>query len=465
MAFHAGAPASGGHAGRRFDAGNGASFPFGAQPLISLPAPEAPRTTFLSEPQPVRVEQPTLDRDAVPAGAVQVVEALRDAGHEAWLVGGCVRDLLLGRVPKDFDVAASATPDEVKRALPRARIIGRRFRIAHVRFRRELIEVSTFRRGNVEGDVSADGVVLSDNVYGTLPEDAFRRDFTVNALYYDPVEDVLLDYTGGLMDIERRELRCVGDPALRFREDPVRILRAVRFAAKLSLSLRADIAAAIGPLAELLTAIPPARLFDEFNKLFMQGNAAAAWSLMWQYDLPEILFPLAKDEDALAQAALENTDERISADKPVTPAFLLAAICWPEFQRRVAQTATAPNAPDERLRAAHAVMDEQRLTIAFPRRLSHFVLDVWRLQSGLERRSRRNPKRLLEHPRFRAAYDFLALRSQIGETDPELTRWWTDLQAEHPVEHRPLQEAPRGGGRRRSRRRPRRGPALAESTP
>lgn len=415
--------------------------------------------------QPVRVEQPELDRAAVHGGAVQVVEALRNAGHDAWLVGGCVRDLLLGRTPKDFDVAASATPDEVKRALPRTRIVGRRFRIAHVRSRRELIEVSTFRRGNVEDDVSADGVVLRDNVYGTLPEDAFRRDFTVNALYYDPVDDVLLDYTGGLADIERRELRSIGDPTARFREDPVRILRAVRFAAKLSLSLCADTAAAIGPMAELLTAIAPARLFDEFNKLFMRGNAATAWRLMWQYGLPEILFPLAEDEDALARAALANTDERVAADKPVTPAFLLAAMCWPEFQRRAALCATAANAPDERLKAAHAVLDEQRLTIAFPRRLSHFVLDVWRLQASLERRSKRSPKRLLEHPRFRAAYDFLALRSEVGETDPALTEWWTTLQAEHPVERQPAPDAPRRATRNRGRRRPRRRPALAESAP
>lgn len=419
----------------------------------------------MSEPQPVRVAQPQLDRDAVQANAVHVVQTLRDAGHDAWLVGGCVRDLLLGRAPKDFDVATSATPDEVRRALPRTRLVGRRFRIAHVRFRRELIEVSTFRRGNVEDDMSADGVILRDNVYGTLPEDAFRRDFTINALYYDPVDDVLLDYTGGLEDIERRELRCIGEPLARFREDPVRILRAVRFAAKLELNLTEDTEAAIGPMAELLTAIPPARLFDEFNKLFMQGHAAAAWSLLTRYDVPEILFPLTNDEDALARAALANTDERVAADQPVTPAFLLAAMCWPELERRVALTATAANAPDERLKAAHAVLDEQRLTIAFPRRLSHFVLDVWRLQASLERRPRRHPKRLLEHPRFRAAYDFLALRSQIGEADAEVTRWWTELQAEHPVERRAAPEARPGTRRRGRRRRPRRDHALAESAP
>lgn len=402
------------------------------------------------------------------AGAIGVVEALRGAGYEAYLVGGCVRDLLLKRPPKDFDVATAATPEEVKRALPRTRLIGRRFRIAHVRLRRELVEVSTFRRGNAEeaeegATEHAHGVLLSDNAYGTLPQDAFRRDFTVNALYYDPFADALLDYAGGLADIERRELRCIGDPITRFREDPVRMLRAVRFAAKLDFALHAQTAAAIAPMAELLTAIPPARLFDEFNKLFMHGSASAAWSLMQRFNLAEVLFPLAEDEDALARAALNSTDDRVRADKPVTPAFLLAAMCWPEFQRRAARTATARNASDERLKAAHAVVDEQRLTIAFPRRLAHFVRDVWRLQANLEQRCHRKPARLLAHPRFRAAYDFLALRSAIGEADPAVTEWWTDLQESHPVESRRQEEPKRPAARRRHRRARR--PALAESAP
>lgn len=425
--------------------------------------------TSLSEPQPVRVAQPNINRDALSRNAVAVVEALREAGHEASLVGGCVRDLLLGRAPKDFDVATSATPEVVKRLLPRTRLVGRRFRIAHVRLRRELVEVSTFRRGNAEdgaegngADVSLDGVLLSDNVYGTMAQDAFRRDFTVNALYYDPVDDAMLDYAGGLQDIERRQMRCIGDPLRRFREDPVRMLRAVRFAAKLDFALHPDTAAAIGPMAELLTAIPPARLFDEFNKLFMRGNANAAWSLMQRFNLPEILFPLGEGDDELVRAALRSTDDRVLADKPVTPAFLLAAMCWPEFQRRAALSATAVNAPDERLKAAHAVMDEQRLTIAFPRRLGQFVRDVWRLQTDLERRQRRKPARLLAHPRFRAAYDFLALRSETGEADASLTEWWTAFQDDHPVERRPRDAPTAGVGRRR--RRPRRA-KLAESAP
>ena len=394
------------------------------------------------------------------ANAVTVVDSLRSAGYQAYLVGGCVRDLLLGGTPKDFDVATDATPQEVKTVFPRARLIGRRFRIAHVRFRREFIEVSTFRRRNEDDDdqadanhLSADGVLLSDNVYGTLDEDAFRRDFTVNALYYDPVEDTVLDYTSGLDDIETRTLRTIGEPEERLREDPVRILRAMRFAAKLGFDLDPGTRDAIAPMSELLTAIPPARLFDEFNKLFMNGHAVAAWSLMWEFGLPEILFPLSEEDDGLVRAALKSTDGRVAEDKPVTPGFLLAAMCWPEFQRRTALSATASNAADERLKAAHGVIGEQQLTIAFPRRLSMFIRDVWRLQSSLERRPPRNLKRTLAHPRFRAAYDFLVLRAETGEADPELAQWWTDVQETSGEDGGSTAVPSRPAGRRRRRRR------------
>ena len=418
------------------------------------------RRSLLSERKPVRVAHPSLSAATVSANAVTVVETLRDAGYQAYLVGGCVRDLLLGRAPKDFDVATDATPQQVKAVFPRARLIGRRFRIAHVRVRRDLIEVSTFRRGNGEDDAEADGnhlsedgVLLSDNVYGTLDEDAFRRDFTVNALYYDPIDDVVLDYTNGLEDIESRTLRVIGDPEARLREDPVRILRAMRFAAKLGFELAPETRDAIAPMSELLTAIPPARLFDEFNKLFMHGQALAAWSLMWEFGLPEILFPLSEDDDGLVRAALRSTDGRIAEDKPVTPGFLLAAMCWPEFQHRTALSATANNAADERLKAAHGVLAEQALTLAFPRRLSHFVRDVWRLQTSLERRPPRNVQRTLGHPRFRAAYDFLVLRAEIGEADSEVARWWTEAQETPAQERGSTANAVRPAGRRRRRRR------------
>ena len=267
------------------------------------------------------------------------------------------------------------------------------------------------------------------------------------------IEDTVLDYTGGLEDIETKTLRTIGAPEERLREDPVRILRAMRFAAKLGFDLDPETRDAIAPMSELLTAIPPARLFDEFNKLFMNGHAVAAWSLMWEFGLPEILFPLSEEDDGLVRAALESTDGRVAEDKPVTPGFLLAAMCWPEFQRRTALSATANNAADERLKAAHSVIGEQQLTIAFPRRLSMFIRDVWRLQSSLERRPPRNLKRTLGHPRFRAAYDFLVLRAETGEADPELAQWWTDVQETSGEDRASTANPLRPAGRRRRRRR------------
>ena len=412
----------------------------------------------MSETPPPRTVNPQLDQSVLSANAVTVVEALREAGFDAYLVGGCVRDLLLGGTPKDFDVATDATPEEVKAVFPRARLVGRRFRIAHVQFRGEFIEVSTFRRGNLDEDDddladshanhrSADGVILRDNLYGTRDEDALRRDFTVNALYYDPIDDVLLDFSDGLRDIADRTLRTIGDPKTRFREDPVRILRAIRFAAKLDFQLHADTEHAIEPLGELLTAISPSRLFDEFNKLFMRGHAVPAWALMRRFGLPEILFPLFENEDSIVQVALKNTDDRIRENKPVTSGFLLAAMCWPEFQRRSALSATSRNAADERLKAAHAVIGEQALTVAIPRRVTFFIRDVWRMQTRLERKTVRG---ILDHPRFRAAYDFLAIRAEVGEADTELVQWWTDVQTKRGTQGTSASQ-PRKRRRRRYR--------------
>lgn len=413
----------------------------------------------MSETPPPRTVNPQLDQSVLSANAVTVVEALREAGFDAYLVGGCVRDLLLGGTPKDFDVATDATPEEVKAVFPRARLVGRRFRIAHVQFRGEFIEVSTFRRGNLDEDDddqadsdanhrSVDGVILRDNLYGTRDEDALRRDFTVNALYYDPIDDVLLDFSDGLRDIADRTLRTIGDPKTRLREDPVRILRAIRFASKLDFRLHADTERAIAPLGELLTAISPSRLFDEFNKLFMRGHAVPAWALMRRFGLPEILFPLFENEDSIVQVALKNTDDRIREDKPVTSGFLFAAMCWPEFERRSALSATSRNAADERLKAAHAVIGEQALTVAIPRRLTFFIRDVWRLQTRLERKTVRG---ILDHPRFRAAYDFLAIRAEVGEADTELVQWWTDIQTEQGTQGSTSVSQPRKRRRRRHR--------------
>ena len=378
--------------------------------------------------------------------AVAVVARLREAGFAAYLVGGCVRDLLLGRAPKDFDVATDARPEDICALFQRARLVGRRFRIVHVRMRGEMIEVSTFR-GVVDAEtagpaptsasrlddaaahVAANGVILRDNAYGTLDEDALRRDFTVNALYYDPAEDVLLDYCDGLADIGTRTLRLIGNPAIRFREDPVRILRAVRFAAKLDLAIDNATEAAIAPTREMLAAVPPARLFDEFGKLFLSGHGARAFALLEHFGLIGALLPLPKSGDALFRRALANTDERLGANKPVTPGFLLAALLWPDYRQRCQQAARASRVERQHAveQAGKAGFAALRRTIATPRRHTYFARDIWELQPQLERRPE-SAADVIAHRRFRAAYDFLLLRAQIGEVPAALAEWWTQAQ-------------------------------------
>ena len=400
------------------------------------------------------------------ANAVAVVRGLRRAGFDAFLVGGCVRDLLLGATPKDFDVATAATPEQVREAFPRVRLVGRRFRIAHVRMRREVVEVSTFRRA-VDDDtseaavngrrrplVSEHGMLLRDNAYGAIDEDAFRRDFTVNALYYDPDAGEVLDYCDGLADVEARQLRTIGDPVRRFREDPVRMLRALRLAAKLDLALAPRTEAAIAPCRELLAAIPPARLFDEFVKMFLAGHGATTFEMLERHGLSALLFPATKHRQSLARLALASTDRRIAEDKPVTPGFLLAAFLWGGYCIRMPGGNGGRPQTEDRDEAAAAVLAAQRDTIAVPRRHSYFVRDVWRLQPLLENRHAEGVATALGDPRFRAAYDFLMLRVAAAEVPEELGAWWTDAQTA-PLEDvlRDLAEAP---PRRRRRRRGRR---------
>lgn len=397
-----------------------------------------------------------------------VVDALRDAGFDAYLVGGCIRDLLLDRTPKDFDVATDATPEEVREVFPRVRLVGRRFRIAHVRMRREVIEVSTFRRAQDDDDaprarngcrrahLSEHGIILHDNAYGAIDEDVLRRDFTVNALYYDPINDSLLDYCDSMADIANGTLRIIGDPELRFREDPVRILRALRFAAKLDLALHPATEAAIAPTCAMLTAIPPARLFDEFTKLFLQGHGERTFDLLRRHQLVDILFPPSLDDEAVARLALASTDQRIKVEKPVTPGFLLAAFLWREYLGRLPSNAGAGQRPqsEEQEQAACAALAAQQKTIAVPRRHCYFARDVWCLQPRFEQLAQRNVAVLMEHRRFRAGYDFLMLRVELGEVPAELGEWWTKAQTVDVEElTRDLPAGPRR--RRRGRRRAR----------
>ena len=403
---------------------------------------------------PARVVAPAINRHRVSKNAAAVVARLREAGFAAYLVGGCVRDLLLGHAPKDFDVATDARPEAICELFPRARLIGRRFRIVHVRMRGETIEVSTFR-GAVDADradaepsasmrvedaaarVSANGVILRDNAYGTLDGDALRRDFTVNALYYDPGENVLLDYCDGMADIAAGTLRLIGEPATRFREDPVRVLRAVRFAAKLELKVDEATAAAIAPSSDLLAAVPPARLFDEFCKLFLCGHGARAFELVEHFGLADALLSPAASGSALFRRALANTDQRIRAHKPVTPGFLLAALLWPDYCQRIRGAAAARRAERQQImeQAGRDSFTLLRQRVTPPRRHAYFARDIWELQPRLARRRDDDIEALLAQRRFRAAYDFLLLRAEAGEVPAALGQWWT--QAQTPGADRP----------------------------
>ena len=368
----------------------------------------------------------------------QILARLDGAGFEGYLVGGCVRDLLLGRSPKDFDVATSARPDEVRALFPRSRLIGRRFRLAHVRAGREVFEVATFRAGHEAGAAGPGGMLLHDNVYGTREEDAVRRDFTVNALYYDDRDGSVLDFTGGMADLGAGLIRAIGDPAVRYREDPVRMLRAVRFAAKLGFRIEDGTEAPIFDLAHLLEEVPAARLFEEVLKLFQSGHARESLRGLDRYDLLPRLYPEAAESARreplgreLLERALVNTDRRIAEDLPVSPGFLVAALLWGPVRDR-AETFREEGRARSRSQALGAAADEaigaQVKRTAMPRRWSAMARDIWTMQPRLENRRPRRVELTIAHPRFRAAYDFLCLRAEAGEPLGERAAWWTEAQ-------------------------------------
>lgn len=420
-------------------------------------------------------DQHSISRKNISDGALKVMSRLRKEGHQAYLVGGAVRDLLLGGHPKDFDIATDATPETVHALFRNSRIIGRRFRIVHVRFGREIIEVTTFR-GHHDNDAeptsesggnhsrqSASGLLLRDNVYGTLEEDAVRRDLTVNALYYDAGKFEVFDHVHGLRDLERRSICIIGDPAVRFTEDPVRMLRVLRFAAKLEFSIDPDTARAIPACAHLLAEIPAARLFDEFLKLFMGGHATATFEQLVKHKLLGYLFPdsaahMKRDPAGLAlvRAAMVSTDKRIAQGKPVTPAFILAALLWPvvEHRAQVLQERGDPPMPAMHHAAQEAIADAAR-HISIPRRFSQPMREIWEFQLRLQNRRGRKAAELVDHRRFRAAYDFLLLREQAGDVTGDLGQWWTEFQTlpmEQRLEQAALEKGPSGGRRSRGRR-------------
>ena len=404
--------------------------------------------------EPKRITDHGIAAELLDANAINVVNTLKENGYEAYLVGGCVRDLLCNRAPKDFDVATSATPEEVKELFRRARLVGRRFPIAHVRFGRDVIEVSTFRQGQLEHvETNDQGLIVKDLAFGTLEEDAFRRDFTINALYYDVDSNEIIDYVGGLADIEAELVRLIGEVPERLAEDPVRLLRAMRFAAKLEFKLQEELLDYVDETADRLEAIPGARLFDEFLKMFLAGYGAPVWDLLRDTPLVHSLFPSCNPDNPLIGSAMANTDQRISADQPVTPGFLVAVLLWDDFAARYVRD-NPKHKPNVTFELAMDTLAIQQQHIAIPRRFSIFAREVWQLQHRLEERHPRNINHLLGHKRFRAAFDFLTLRA---ESDPALAKqatWWHEIQeASDSQQAKMIGELGKPGTKRRRRRR------------
>ena len=413
-----------------------------------------PSLTGLDQARIIERDEHPISRKQITPNALKVLYRFKEAGFHAFLVGGGVRDLMLGNKPKDFDIATNATPEEIKRLFKNARIIGRRFKIVHIRFGREIIEVTTFRahhdpqneiaddasRRQIRGLDSAhssSGMILRDNVYGDIDQDALQRDFTVNALYYTVDHFRVLDFSTGMEDLDKKEIRIIGDPATRYREDPVRMLRAIRFSAKLGFSIEESTQRPFDQLGHLLNSVSRARLFDETLKLLAGGHAAVTFEKLRNFHLGPYLF--APTLEAMKQAeqpwgklidlALENTDKRLTMGKSVTPAFLFAAILWPVLKLHLTQPVSpGMNRHQHFIQAANQTFLEQLNYTAIPRRVTSVSREIWELQYRLERKNKRSIEAAFSHPRFRAAYDFLLLREQAGENLGALGQWWTDFQ-------------------------------------
>lgn len=437
-------------------------------------------------PQIIPRDQHPVSRNLISANALKVLYRLNKAGFDAYLVGGGVRDILLGLTPKDFDIATNATPEQIKSLFRNCRLIGRRFRLAHIVFGRDIIEVATFRghhdsapkklqNCNKTSKQNDQGMLLRDNIYGSIDEDAERRDFTINALYYSIADFKVYDFANGIEDIKQRQVRLIGDPETRYREDPVRMLRAIRFATKLDMLIHPDTEAPIKPLASLLESIPPARLFEEFLKLFLSGKASENFNALREYGLFGYFFPQVESDlkagqyphmQAFINQALSNTDDRINSEKRVTPAFLFAVFLWYPLQQKIREfhDSTSLTPQDAFFAAYGEIMGKQQQSIAIPKRFQSVIKDIWILQEKLVRREGKRAFKTFEHPKFRAGYDFLLLRSQIENKDSpalvELASWWTDFQNQgYETQQQMVKTAarPKGGARRspRKRRKPR----------
>jgi len=410
-------------------------------------------------------------RASISHGALKVCEILRAHDYSAYIVGGAVRDLLLGVMPKDFDVATNAHPDQIHRLFRRSHLIGRRFKLVHVLFGQETVEVSTFRAGE-GGEADEHGRLLRDNVYGTLVQDAARRDFTANALYYDPHDETVLDFHGGFADVRKKTMRIIGDARLRFREDPVRMLRAVRFAAKLGFVIDPKTRSPIRELADLIENVPAARLFEEMLKLLLSGHSAACLAKLRKEGLHHGLLPLLDviveqpQGERFLRLALEQTDTRIQTGKSVSPAFLFAALLWHEVLAawRVNEGKDMRSIPALYL-AMDQVLEAQTDKLSIPRRLTATMKEIWALQPRLEQRSGKRAFVLLTHPRFRAGYDFMLLRAESGEVPMELANWWTRFQDAETEERNAMLIADTAPKKRARRRRRSKAGGTAEPAP
>ena len=401
---------------------------------------------------------PIQARNQISINALKVLSRLNRHGYQAYLVGGSVRDMILGRAPKDFDIATDAHPEDVRSLFKNSRLIGRRFRIVHVRFGREIIEVATFRAAWSENqrEQSENGMLLADNIYGTLEEDVFRRDFSINALYYSPDTGDVIDLVGGVDDIRAKKIRLLGDPENRYREDPARMLRAIRFKSKLDFDIDSEAGEPMHQLGYLLQDLSTSRLFEEVQKLFMTGHALYAFNEMLSYDLFGWLFPDSRramdstPAEKLIKVALKSTDQRIANELPVTPAFVYAAILWyPFVEEKKKLEAEGVSYAEATMEASAKTIARQQLFTSIPRRFTSVMREIWYLQFRLLVRRRRKPDALLTHKRFRAAYDFLLIREEVGEKLDNSGEWWTRYQEADAAQRQIMKQSGKPGRRRR----------------
>ena len=401
---------------------------------------------------------PIQARNQISINALKVLSRLNRHGYQAYLVGGSVRDMILGRAPKDFDIATDAHPEDVRSLFKNSRLIGRRFRIVHVRFGREIIEVATFRAAWSENqrEQSENGMLLADNIYGTLEEDVFRRDFSINALYYSPDTGDVIDLVGGVDDIKAKKIRLLGDPENRYREDPARMLRAIRFKSKLDFDIDSEAGEPMNQLGYLLQDLSTSRLFEEVQKLFMTGHALYAFNELLSYDLFGWLFPDSRramdssPAEKLIKVALKSTDNRIANELPVTPAFVYAAILWyPFVEEKKKLEAEGVSYAEATMEASAKTIARQQLFTSIPRRFTSVMREIWYLQFRLLVRRRRKPDALLTHKRFRAAYDFLLIREEVGEKLDNSGEWWTRYQEADAAQRQIMKQSGKPGRRRR----------------